>query len=483
MVVPFNGWLAGNVNGQRDSGVAGLDNMSPQEKIDRAMNEYAAAALSAAMQHAEHPFKNFLEQIFGVFERDFMMFTTRDGQMELLATALMENEQLRKDLGLKAFVVGEDNAQKAGMARFGDGTIALIIMIGGRHELICGSELGCGGESLWDSLQHKFEQGMPGAVGLATGIMKEAAQEFNKTGDMIMAGIQAAITFSAHDPDRFPPITFVSALNDMRSSYLDGPVGWSGNRDLSVLGNTPEFAELTAAVTGRLVERAERGIGLLSLAGFNMGLCGGTETNWFGLSMPGDARVVTGPWQESGTVIMQRRDNDIIDIFLCGGRSRDKHLQVTCTQSPISQLEVMRGDIDAYRRRIKLRTAKFPMSAAWSLGSWAQWKYTNNARLNEAKECFDKLGLWIRHGRDPEAEPDIPEQVSKDELQNEQSEWILYRVSLVVDAVRNAIDYEKGWQVRQNLKFAAGLAQFDSFRAVHDADWKDQQPQIPESGS
>ncbi|ECV3920420.1 hypothetical protein BOI36_24215, partial [Salmonella enterica subsp. enterica serovar O rough] len=446
MVVPCSGWPAGNVNEQRESGVAGWSG----KQIERVMNEYSDVALAAG-QHAKHPFKNFLEQIFHMPEQEFMKIVPQDGRLKLFAEALANgNEQSRRDLGITASVWGEDWVEdwredehlKGWMFRCNEGTVVLFTIEqhenGWRYEVRCGPELGCGGESLWDSLQHKFEQGMPGAVGLATGIMKKAAQEFNKTGDMIMASIQAAITFSAHDPDRFPPLTFVSALNDMRSLYLDGP--WiSENRDLSVLGDTPEFAELTSAATGSIIANIIKNIyGRVDLLkGLNMGFCGGTEHDWFGLSMPGNARVVTGPWQESGTVIMQRKDNDIIDIFLCGGGSIVKHLQVTCTQSPISRLEVMRGDLEAYDKRIEIETAKTPLEAAEVLREWTKWD--NHARLDEARRCFDDLRAWIDGGRDPEAEPDIPEQVSKDELQNEQSEWILYRVSLFVDAVRNAI--------------------------------------------
>ncbi|EAA3660369.1 hypothetical protein DOH12_22975 [Salmonella enterica subsp. enterica] len=283
---------------------------------------------------------------------------------------------------------------------------------------------------------------MPGAADLATGIMSEAELEFKKSGDSIMACIQAAVTFSNHYPDRFPPETFIQALSDMRSLYLDGPVGWSGNRDLSVLGNTPEFADLTSAAVGGIIENLNKCIhGRVDLLkGLNIGFCGGTERDWFGLSRARDARIITGPWQESGTVIMQRKENDIIDIFLCGGESLAKHLQMRCTQSPISQLEVMRGDIEAYYKRIKIRTAKSPLEAAEVLREWTSRE--NNARLNEARRCFDDLRAWIDGGRAQSAKLNIPAQISADDLQNEQNEWILYRVSLFVDAVRNAIFHE-----------------------------------------
>ncbi|EEC0251675.1 hypothetical protein QDX91_004445 [Salmonella enterica] len=408
--------------------------MSPQEKINRAMNEYAATALDA--WHAEHPFKYFLYQIFGMFEQEFMKFTTQDGQLDLLANALMDNEQLRKDLGLKALVWGEDNERKVGMARFNDGTVALFIMNSGRHELICGSELGCGGEGLWNTLQYGFEHSWEGEGDLAVRVMEEAERAFNDNGDEIMAGLQAAITFGegrfGRDGGRISQ-EVLEGLNDMRSLYLDGPVGWSGNRDLSVLGSMPEFSDLASGIAGRLVERAENGVYEVgSLQGINLGFGGGTGKEWIGFNRVGDTLIFDSP-RGNGTLYI-RRDKDHMYVHKVKGDTLRMDLKVPCS---ITEFEIVDADIDALKLRYNMAQLNHLEAAKLALGSvLKRERLSDNGSLVEAKRCFDDLREWIAGGRDPKATLNIPEPFDKDgKGAGQDSYW----AGIAVEAVAKAI--------------------------------------------
>lgn len=239
MVLPFNGWPAVNVSEQRESGVAGWSDMGTQEKINRTMNEYAAAALDA--WHTEHPFKYFLHEIFGVYEQEFMMFTSPGGQLKLFIKALLDNDELRGQLGAGE-IVGLKNKV---MIRFNEGTVALFTINGKQGELMCGPELGCGGKEIWDSLQEGIVNGSEGDMDLAMEIMLRAevttrcANSVSGSNDLVATGLLSAITFYESRLNSGALYFRQARLEQLRgllSVYQNGP---DPTVDLSRLGCVP----------------------------------------------------------------------------------------------------------------------------------------------------------------------------------------------------------------------------------------------------
>ncbi|EEE4266937.1 hypothetical protein QDX91_004644 [Salmonella enterica] len=284
--------------------------------------------------------------------------------------------------------------------------------------------------------------------------MSEAELEFKKSGDSIMACIQAAVTFSNHYPDRFPPETFIQALSDMRSLYLDGPVGWSGNRDLSVLGDKPEFSDLASAIAGHLVERAEGGVyegGLSNLAGFRLGFGGGDgQVEWHGMRREGDAFIYTG---QQGTTIIRRIENNILSIqkmvSITDGTEDIPKIKVIIekeilvdqnTMLPISPDELLWGELDVYKIRL-IAQADLKEGARVMREFLDKEGGSDNVTLTKAKTCHDEFNKWIADGQIPEEVIHLekPDLLWADEIIDQES----YRITVYSSMVWNLIEEAK----------------------------------------
>ncbi|EBB6671132.1 hypothetical protein CPV28_20190 [Salmonella enterica] len=450
MVLPFNRLPVLNLNEQRESHVAGLSN------IERVVNEFAVAAKE--VWHTEHPFKYFLHKIFGVYEQEFMMFTTTGGKLELLVNSLVKFEALRRDLGLKA-LVGQNNN---GMFRFNDGTVALFKISGEQGELMCGSELRFGGKEIWDSLQQRIAvRAKPEAMELeameleldfARDIMQTSGL-FSDSGDEIMQGLNSAITFcyemSMSNENHFKQC-YLGELRDLQGVCRSG-LSERETVDLSGLGYLTEVKSIVAAAAGRIVERAESGAygnkRLDDLIGLNVGVC----NDWEELARVGDAAICKSEYSDSA-LVMRRVSDNTVSVQALGVKGEHPRMYLNPedpSQNPPGAWEIFHGDIELYRQRIRFQTASSQNAAVWHLLDWLNTeKVSDDKYLPEATECLNNLKKWIDSGRPLEAVPGIklPEHiVSADDMARRDDRGVarsLARIAVFQRAVMKVIQDE-----------------------------------------
>ncbi|ECJ9282981.1 hypothetical protein FQO42_17740 [Salmonella enterica] len=469
MVLPFNGWPAVNVSEQRESGVAGWSDMGTQEKINRTMNEYAAAALDT--WHTEHPFKYFLHKIFGVYEQEFMMFTSPGGQLKLFIKALLDNDELRGQLGARE-IVGLKNKV---MIRFNEGTVALFTINGKQGELMCGPELGCGGKEIWDSLQEGICNGYEKDMDLAMEIMLRAevttrsANSVSGSNDLVATGLLSAITFYESRLNSGAEYFYQDRLEDLRgllSVYQNGP---DPTVDLSRLGGIKVLDSIVSAAAGRIVEKAESGAygegGLGRLRGINLGV-GVDGIAWNTMGAPGDATIYS---YNSVTTVIKNMGNDIMSIKTL--REGDTHplsydIDIVAgapLMTPPTQYELAHGDLDLYAQRMifknQIEHPKLVLKAALSLQKWLseQGVPYDNKYFLEAATCLGNLVKWCGDGCSLEGLQAVtyPQKaISADDLVVDRN---LYRIAIFQHAVTQAIKLKTEYARSQMDDFTKGV--------------------------
>ncbi|EAM6226063.1 hypothetical protein LRU84_004025 [Salmonella enterica] len=469
MVLPFNGWPAVNVSEQRESGVAGWSDMGTQEKINRTMNEYAAAALDA--WHTEHPFKYFLHEIFGVYEQEFMMFTSPGGQLKLFIKALLDNDELRGQLGAGE-IVGLKNKV---MIRFNEGTVALFTINGKQGELMCGPELGCGGKEIWDSLQEGIVNGSEGDMDLAMEIMLRAevttrcANSVSGSNDLVATGLLSAITFYESRLNSGALYFRQARLEQLRgllSVYQNGP---DPTVDLSRLGGIKVLDSIVSAAAGRIVEKAESGAygegGFGRLRGINLGV-GVDETAWNTMGAPGDATIYS---YDSATTIIKNMGNDIMSMKTL--REGDTHplsydIDIVAgapIMTPPTPYELRHGDLDLYAQRMifknQIEHPKLVLKAALSLQKWLseQGVPYDNKYFLEAATCLGNLVKWCGDGCSLEGLPAVtyPQKaISADDIAADKN---LNRIYIFQQAVTQAIKLKTEYARSQMGFFIQGV--------------------------